>query len=40
MLSCGSQEKDQQPHICELYHFTGRKLRGIKEPLDKGEGGD
>ena len=34
------QEKYQQPQICRWYHFNGRKWRGTKEPLDKGERGE
>ena len=33
------REKHQQPQICGWYHSNGRKQRGIKEPLDEGEGG-
>ena len=35
-----SQEKYQQPHICEWYHSSGRKQRGTQELLDDGEGGE
>ena len=31
------QEKYQQPQICRWYHSNGRKQRGTKVPLDKGE---
>ena len=30
-------KKCQQPQICRWYHSYGRKWRGTKEPLDKGE---
>ena len=30
-------EKYQQSQICRWYHSYGRKWRGTKEPLDKGE---
>ena len=33
-------EKHQQPPIGRWYHSNGRKWRGIKEPLDEGEGGE
>ena len=33
-------KKYQQPQICRGYHSNGRKRRGTKEPLDKGEGGE
>ena len=33
-------EKHQQRQICGLYHSKDRKWRGIKEPLDEGEGGE
>ena len=32
-------EKHQQPQICRWYHTNGRKQRGTKESLDKGERG-
>ena len=31
--------KHQWPQICGWY-YNGRKGRGIKEPLDEGEGGE
>ena len=34
------REKHQQSQICRWYHSNGRKRRGIKEPLDEGEGGE
>ena len=34
------REKHQQPQIYVWYHSDGRKWRGIKEPLDGGEGGE
>ena len=34
------QEKHQQPQIYGWYQSNGRKQRGTKEPLDKGEGGE
>ena len=30
----------KQPQICAWYHSNGRKWRGTKEPLDKGERGE
>ena len=34
------QENYQQPQTCRWYHPNGRKQRGTKEPLDKGERGE
>ena len=36
----GCQKKYQQPQICKLYHFNGRKWRVTKESLDEGERGE
>ena len=34
------REKYQQPIICRWHHFDGRKWRGTKDLLDKGERGE
>ena len=33
-------EKYQQPQTCRSHYSNGRKQRGTKEPLDKGERGE
>ena len=39
-LNQNFQEKYHQPQICRWYHSNGRKWRGTKELLDKGERGE
>ena len=34
------QEKYQQSQICRWNHFSGRRWKGTKEPLDEGERGE
>ena len=38
-LESDGQDKYQQPQIYWWWHSNGRKLRGTKQPLDKGERG-